>query len=98
MCTIAIDKSTQSQTTKLGTVFLSNYLVTLDYNRGEMTFAVSANAVEGVTLDVDEDDDDSLGSGALIGLIVGAVFILLLILLALFCTLRCMKKKRALKD
>ena len=42
----------------LGSAFLRNYLVTLDYESYEMTFAVSANAVEGVTLTIDDTSDN----------------------------------------
>ena len=42
----------------LGSAFLRNYLVTLDYESYEMTFAVSTNAVEGVTLTIDDTSDN----------------------------------------
>ena len=60
-----------------------------------MTFAVSANAVEGVTLTIDDstdnddkiDGNDGMSTGAIVGLIIG-VALLVIIIVSVYCYMR----------
>lgn len=67
----------------LGTSFITNFVTTFDLDTKQISLTANANASTGVSIksvSKESDDDSGLGTGAIVGIVIGAIVVLMLII------------------
>lgn len=76
----------------LGQIFITNFVTAFDLDNNKISLTTNINAPDGVKLTLgltDIDDSSSLGTGAIVGIVLGAI-VVLIIAIAVIC--RCITK------
>lgn len=76
----------------LGQIFITNFVTAFDLENNKISLTTNLNAPDGVkiTLSGTKDDDGSgLGTGAIVGIVIGGIIVLVLVIAV---TCHCIKK------
>ena len=72
----------------LGTIFMTNFVTSFDMDNNTISLTANTNAPEGVgitAIKIKSDDDDGLSGGAIAGIVIGGIVLLILVFVGIYC-------------